>query len=68
MKRMKYWPHHKLLKVKLWQVLFQVRSRSILDSPLFGDDLSRMLNSDTQQSAAFGTPAAEMGDTWSDED
>ena len=52
----------------MWQVLFQVRSCSILDSPLFGDDLSRMLNSDTQQSAAFGTPAAEMGDTWSDED
>merc|ERR1712131_334534 len=36
------------------------------DSPLLGDDLSRVLNSDTQQSAAFSTPAAEMGDTWSD--
>ena len=52
----------------MWQVLFQVRSCLILDSPLFGDDLSRMLNSDTQQSATFSTPAAEMGDTWSDED
>ena len=43
-------------------------SHTILDSqgPLFGDDLSRMLNSDTQQSAAYNTPAAEI--TWSDEE
>jgi len=35
-------------------------------SPLFGDDLTRMLNSDTQQSAVYNTPAAEI--TWSDEE
>ena len=46
----------------------QVCSYTTLDSqgPLFGDDLTRMLNSATQQSAAYGTPAA--GDTWSDEE
>lgn len=32
----------------------------------FGDDLTRMLNSDTQQTAAYGTPTGEV--TWSDEE
>jgi len=48
------------------EMLASPQASQASQGPLFGDDLTRMLNSDTQPSAAYGTPTGEM--TWSDEE